>query len=186
MDDSMIVDLYLQRDEAAITQTSDKYGSRLRSLAYHIVADHPAAEECENDTYLQAWNSIPPHEPKGYLYAFLARITRHLSLNICRHRSQLKRSASIAELSAEMEACIPAPSDMECCVDDIVIKDTINAFLSHLSPEKRNIFIRRYWYLDSIDEICERFAISDSKAKAILFRCRNKLRQQLIKEGLTL
>ena len=186
MDDSLIVDLYLQRDEAAITHTSEKFGSRLRALAYHIVTDHPTAEECENDTYLQAWNSIPPNQPKSYLYAFLARITRHLSLNCCRHRNQLKRSAYIAELSAEMEQCIPAPNDSECQVDDIVLKDAINAFLAQLNEEKRNIFIRRYWYLDSIEDICQRFALSESKVKTTLHRCRIKLRALLINEGFTL
>ena len=186
MDDSRIVDLYLQRDESALNHTADKFGSRLRTLSYRIVADYPTAEECENDTYIQAWNSIPPHEPKSYLYAFLARITRNISLNCCRDRSRLKRSAHIAQLSAEMEACIPAPSDNECRVDDIVLKDTLNAFLGSLDDEKRNIFLRRYWYLDSIDEICRRFSISESKVKTTLHRCRNKLRQQLIKEGFTL
>lgn len=186
MDDSLIVDLYLQRDEVAIKHTADKFGSRLRTLSYGIVEDYPTAEECENDTYIQAWNSIPPHEPKSYLYAFLARITRHISLNCCRHRNQLKRSAYIAELSSEMEQCIPAPNDTECAVDDIVLKDAINAFLGALDVEKRNIFIRRYWYMDSIADISRRFALSSSKVKAILFRCRNKLRQQLIKEGFTL
>ncbi|MBQ8768611.1 MAG: RNA polymerase sigma factor [Oscillospiraceae bacterium] len=186
MDDSRIVDLYLQRDESALSHTADKYGSRLRTLSYRIVADYPTAEECENDTYIQAWNSIPPHEPRNYLYAFLARIIRHISLNFCRHRDRLKRSAHIVELSAEMEACIPAPNDYECSVDDIVLKDAINSFLSRLDAEKRNIFIRRYWYLDSIEEICKRFALSESKVKVLLFRCRNKLRQQLIKEGYTL
>ena len=111
MDDERIVELYLSRDESAIKETSEKYGPRLRSLAYGIVNDAQTAEECENDTYLEAWNSIPPHDPKSYLYAFLARITRHISLNRCRDGSRLKRSAVICELSAEMEECLPAPDD---------------------------------------------------------------------------
>ncbi len=186
MDDSLIVDLYLQRDESAVAHTANKYGSRLRALSYGIVEDYPTAEECENDTYIQAWNSIPPHEPKSYLYAFLARITRHVSLNCCRHRNRLKRSAYVAELSAELEACIPAPNDSECQVDDMVLKETMNAFLAQLNEEKRNIFIRRYWYLDSIEDICQRFALSESKVKTTLHRCRIKLRDLLIKEGFTL
>ena len=83
MDDSRIVDLYLSRDESAISQTSEKYGSRLRNVAYGIVEDLHTAEECENDTYMEAWNSIPPHEPRSYLFAFLARITRHIALDFC-------------------------------------------------------------------------------------------------------
>ena len=143
MDDNRIVELYLLRDETAIKQTTEKYGSRLRSLACGIVTDQQTAEECENDTYMEAWNTIPPHEPRSYLYAFLARITRHISLNWCRDRNRLKRSAFICELSAELEQCIPAPDDVECRIDDIALSDVINRFLSKLDKEKRNIFIRQ-------------------------------------------
>ena len=186
MDDSRIVDLYFLRDEAAIGQTCEKYGHRLRALAYGIVADAQTAEECENDTYMEAWNTIPPHEPESYLYAFLARITRHISLNCCRDRSRLKRSAFICELSAEMEQCIPAPDDVECRIDDMALSDAINGFLSKLDEEKRNIFVRRYWYLDSVAAISKRFALSESNVKTTLFRCRNGLREHLEKEGYTL
>ena len=185
MDDNRIVELYLLRDETAIRQTSEKYGNRLRSLAYGIVNDRQTAEECENDTYMEAWNTIPPHEPGGYLYAFLARITRHISLNRCRDRSRLKRSALICELSAELEQCIPAPDDTECRINDMAMSEAINGFLGALSEEKRNIFVRRYWYLDSIADISKRFALSESKVKTTLFRCRNRLREHLIKEGYT-
>lgn len=97
MEDETIVEMYVHKDESAIRRTSEKYGRRLRALSLNIVGDWQTAEECENDTYMAAWNSIPPHEPKSYLYAFLARITRHLSLNCCRERSRLKRSALISE-----------------------------------------------------------------------------------------
>ena len=183
LDDAGIVELYLLRDEEAIGQTSAKYGSRLRALSHGIVLDRETAEECESDTYLEAWNSIPPHEPRSYLYAFLARITRHISLNCCRDRSRLKRSAYIVELSREMEECIPAPDDLDCRVDDLVLGEVINGFLRSLDQEKRNIFIRRYWYLDTIADISKRFAVSESKAKATLFRCRRELRLRLEKEG---
>ena len=186
MDDGKIVDLYLNRDEDAIRQTAKKYGARLRSLSHDIVEDPLTAEECENDTYLDAWNSIPPHEPRTYLYAFLARIIRHISLNRCRDRDRLKRSAFICELSAEMEACIPSPDDGTCRIDDIALADAINKFLSSLDSRTRIIFVRRYWYLDSVSEIARRFAISQSNVKVTLFRCRNKLREHLKKEGYTL
>ena len=186
MDDNRIVELYFLRDETAIKQTSKKYGNRLRSLAYGIVNDRETAEECENDTYMEAWNAIPPHEPRSYLYAFLARITRHISLNICRDRSRLKRSVFICELSAEMEQCIPAPDDTQCRIDDMAISEAINGFLGALDEDKRNIFIRRYWYLDSIADISKRFALSESKVKTTLFRCRNRLREHLEKEGYTI
>lgn len=186
MDDDKIVELYLLRDEAAIRHTAEKYGTRLRSLAYGIVGDLQTAEECENDTYMEAWNRIPPHEPRSYLYAFLARITRHISLNCCRDRSRLKRSAFINELSAEMEQCIPASDDIECRIDDIALSSAINGFLSKLDEEKRNIFLRRYWYLDSVADISKRFSLSESKVKTTLFRCRAGLRKHLEKEGYTL
>ena len=185
MDDDKIIALYLLRSEAAIRQTAEKYGCRLRALSYRIVSDGQTAEECENDTYLQAWSAIPPHEPRGYLFAFLARITRHLSLNRCRDRGRQRRSACICELSAELEQCIPAPDDARCRVEDIVLRDTLNAFLRGLDEEKRNIFVRRYWYCDSVAEISKRFAISESKVKTTLFRCRNRLREYLNKEGYT-
>ena len=183
MDDDKIIDLYLRRDEAAVKHTSRKYGDRLRALAYGIVKDHQAAEECENDTYLKAWNSIPPHEPRNYLYAYLARITRHISLDFCRKRSRLKRRAFISELSVEMEQCIPAPDDMECRIDDIAFSQAVNGFLGTLSEEKRNVFIRRYWYLDSISDIARRFSLSESKVKTMLYRSRSRLRDYLEKEG---
>lgn len=186
LDDNRIVELYLQRDETAIKQTTEKYGKRLRSLAYGIVNDQQTAEECENDTYMEAWNTIPPHEPRSYLYAFLARITRHISLNCCRARNRLKRSAFICVLSIEMEQCIPSPNDVECRIDDIALSETLNKFLSTLDKEKRNIFVRRYWYLDSIAAISERFDLSQSKIKTTLFRCRNQLREYLEKEGYTI
>ena len=185
LDDQKIVMLYLLRDETAIRQTAEKFGSRLRSLAYQIVDDQRTAEECENDTYLQAWNTIPPHEPKSYLYAFLARITRHIALNCCRNRRRLKRNAFICELSAEMEQCIPAPDDAACRIDDMALSRAINSFLRTLSEEKRNIFIRRYWYLDSIAAISQRFVLSQGKVKTTLCRCRNQLRVYLAKEGYT-
>ena len=186
MDDSGIVGLYLLRDEAAVTQTAEKYGSRLRALAYGIVGDRQTAEECENDTYLEAWSSIPPHEPRDYLYAFLARITRHLALNCCRERSRLKRSAYLCELGEELEQCIPSPGDEQCRVEDMTLRDALNAFLGKLEPEKRCVFLRRYWYLDSVADISKRFAISESKVKTMLFRCRNQLREYLEKEGCAL
>lgn len=186
MDDNQIVELYLQRDETAIKHSAIKYGIRLRTIANRIVKDQQTAEECENDTYWEAWNTIPPHEPRNYLFAFLARITRHLSLNCCRDRSRLKRSAFICELSEEMEQCIPAPDDTECRIDEIVLNEAINDFLGNLSEEKRNVFLRRYWYLDSIADISKRFALSESKVTSMLFRCRKQLREHLIKEGYTL
>lgn len=186
MDDNRIVDLYLLRNEAAIKETSDKYGNRLRSLSYEIVDDLQTAEECENDTYMEAWDSIPPHEPRSYFYSFLARITRHISLNRCRDRSRLKRSAYICELSSEMEQCIPAPNDATCRIERAELARAINGFLARLDADKRNVFLRRYWFLDPIPAISKRYGYSESKIKSMLFRSRNQLREYLLKEGFDL
>ncbi len=186
MDDSKIVDLYLQRNENAIKISAEKYGNRLRSLAYGILKDLQGAEECESDAYMKAWNAIPPHEPKEYLYAFLARIVRRIALNRCRDGGRLKRSAHITALTAEMEQCIPSQSNIESHIDDIALADAINSFLGKLDKEKRIIFVRRYWYLDSVADISNRFAISESKVKTTLLRLRNKLKEHLEKEDYAL
>ena len=185
MEDRAIVALYWQRDEDALQITAEKHGARLRALAYGIVGDRQTAEECENDTYLEAWQAIPPHRPEDYFYAFLACITRRNALNRCRERRARKRSGHILELSAELEQCIPAPDDTERCVDELALRQVLNGFLATLSREKRNIFLRRYWYMDSVAEISQRFAISESKVKTTLLRCRRQLRSYLEKEGFT-
>lgn len=183
MEDSEIIALYLSRKEAAIERTAEKYGQRLYGLAFHIVADRQCAEECENDTYLQAWDYIPPQEPRDYFYAFLARITRHIALNCCRDRKALKRDACLLEFSREMEQCIPSPDDAACRLDELLLKQVINGFLGTLNVHKRNVFLRRYWYLDSVEEISKRFSYSESKVKTMLFRMRNQLRDYLEREG---
>lgn len=183
MEDQRIVDLYLQRDEAAIRETSEKYGSRLLCLAYSIVEDAQTAEECENDTYLEAWQSIPPHTPRSYLYAFLARITRHISLNCCRDRSRLKRGVHICSLDNEMEQCIPSPDDVACRLERDELARAINGFLDTQRTDARNVFLRRYWFLDTIPAIARRYGFSESKVKSMLFRSRNQLRAYLRKEG---
>ena len=186
MDDRAIVALYWQRDEAALQITAEKYGARLQALAYGIAGDRQTAEECENDTYLEAWQAIPPHRPEDYLYAFLACMTRRNALNCCRQREALKRSGHIVELSAELEQCIPGSDDTARCVDEMALRQALNGFLATLSREKRNIFLRRYWYMDSVAEISRRFALSQSKVKTTLLRCRRQLRAYLEKEGFNL
>lgn len=186
MDDSEIVYLFEERDETAILYTSQKYGSKIRNLAYRIVNDYEIACECENDTYLEAWNRIPPHNPSEYLYAFLSRITRNIAIDRCRMGNRKKRKAHIVELSSELESCIPASDDTESRIDGVILGEVISSYLHTLPEIQRNIFIRRYWHCDSILEISMRFAISQNKAKSILFRCRNGLREYLMEEGYTL
>ncbi len=186
MTDHEIVTLYLARDENAIEESAAAYGARLRALALGILGDVQTAEECENDTYFRAWNAIPPHEPYTYLYAFLARITRRLSLNCCRERHRLKRDAYVCELSREMEACLPAVDDTAGQFEAAELTHLLNAFLATVNTEKRRLFVRRYWYLDSIDAIAARYGLSQSKVKTTLHRVREQLRAYLQKEGYAL
>lgn len=186
MEDFQIVELFLQREEEALSQTKTKYGKRLRSLAFGMVQDLQTAEECENDTYLQAWNAIPPHEPKTYLYPFLARITRHIALDHCRRNNTQKRSAQIIQLSTELEQCIPASGNTEFQMEQERVQAVLNDFLRGLKSIQRKVFLRRYWYLESIEEIAQYFGFTQSKVKSMLYRIRNKLRNNLEKEGLSI
>lgn len=186
MDDEEIVKLFLRRDENSIRRSKEKYGKRLNTISKNITLDSFTADEVENDTYFRAWESIPPKEPYSYLFAFLARIARNLSLTICRDRSRLKRSAFIVELSEEMEQCIPDKCDIEAELEGDMLMNSVSDFLKSVTEEKRNIFMRRYWYMDSVESISKRFGISESKVKTTLFRLRNELKAYLESEGYTL
>ncbi len=183
MDDAKIVELFLCRDESAIKMTAEKYGVRLRRLANNLLDDPYIAEECENDTYLAAWNSIPPHVPSTYLFPFLARITRHIAIDRCRERSRAGQNMHLVELTQEMEQCIPTQIDVNDQMHAKLLGDAISVFLRGVSEEQRNIFLRRYWFLDSVSAIAERFSIRESKVKTTLFRTRNNLRIYLKREG---
>lgn len=183
MEDSRIVELYFLRDESAITHTSEKYGSRLRALADRILNDSHESEECENDTYLETWNTVPPKDPREYFFAFLGKITRHLAIDRLRRKTAQKRSASITELTREMEECIPGQGRVEEEIELEALTEAINGFLGEQPAERRNIFIRRYWFFDSVSEISERYGIGESKVKVTLHRMREGLREHLTKEG---
>ena len=181
MEDREIVALYFARSEDAIELTAEKYGARLRLLADRILEDEKDAEECVSETYLAAWNSIPPHEPASYLYPYLARITRHLAIDRCRSRARAKQS--LTELTDEMAECIPASGGPEEAADARLLGETIGRWLRTLTAEKRIIFLRRYWYMDTIGDIAQRLGIGQSKVKTTLHRCRKELRAFLEKEG---
>lgn len=184
IEDEIIIDRYIVRDESAISYTADKYGKQLVAIANRICDDLDVAEECENDTYLRAWNSIPPHEPRGYFFTFLAKITRNLALDRYRESNRLKRSATIVELTGELSEIIAGNDDATANAESEELKNYINSFLRTLHKEKRNVFIRRYWYMDSVAEIADRYGISEGKIKTILFRVRNGLRQYLKKRAI--
>ncbi len=183
MNDGEIVELYLARDEEALRETSLRYGVRLRALALGILGDASEAEECENDTYLAAWNSIPPHEPRDYLFAYLARIARHLSLDRCRARSRAKRSAHAEELTAELTDCLPAPDRTEARLDAKELAEAVSAWLRTLPQEKRRLFLRRYWYCDGVSALARDMGWGESRVKTALHRLRKELRAHLKKEG---
>lgn len=183
MEDNQIIDLYWARSENAITETANKYGSYCHTVAYNILKNNEDSEECVNDTYRKAWDAIPPQRPQ-ILRAFLGKITRNLSLNCYDKRLAEKRGAGqLPAALEELEWCIPARNDVEQIIDDLALTQLLNDFLANLPTETRKIFLRRYWYLDSITEIAEAFSISESKVKTTLFRARNKLKLRLEKEG---
>ncbi len=183
MEDSAIVDLYLRRDEDAVGQTAKKYGARLRHLAAGILGDPAAAEECENDTYLRAWERIPPQEPRDCLFPFLGRITRHLAIDELRRSQSRKRSGNCLALTKELAECLPGGDRPEERLEAEALRQSINAFLAGCSREQRELFVRRYWFFDSIQEISRRCGLSQSKVKTTLFRLREKLRERLETEG---
>ena len=183
MDDGKIVELYLSRDEAAIAESYAKYGRGLKSIALSVLRDNAAAEECVNDALFEAWRLIPPHEPKEYLFAFLGRITRHIAIDRCRKNETLRRSAVFCELTREMAECIPGGKSTESGVEEGELVRIINAFLKGCSREKRMVFVRRYWYLDSVEDIAKALGFTRGKVKTMLFRMRNELKEYLQKEG---
>ena len=183
MDDNEIVELYLSRDEDAIAQTAKKYGFRLRNIANNILNDMETSKECENDAYLEAWELIPPHEPRNYLFAFVGRIVRHIALNVCKKNSRQKRYAMYCELTQEMHECIPADNDIEAEIEANLLSSAIDDFLEACTKEQQNVFVRRYWYFDSISQIAKAYGFSQSKVKTMLFRMRSGLKKHLEKGG---
>jgi len=184
MEDEAIVNLYFDRDENAITETKTRYGKLLRSIAYKILKNREDAEECEDDTYVKAWNAMPPERPK-ILSAFLSKITRNLSLDRYRKNAAVKRGAGeMTVLLGELTECLPDHQDADL-TNEIVVRDTLNAFLDHLPKEARMIFMRRYWFCDSVRDIAKTYGCSESKVKSSLMRSRQKLRTTLEREGIS-
>lgn len=186
MDDEKIIDLFFQRSEQAISETSEKYGRYCHYIAFGILHSDEDAEECVNDAYIRAWNSIPPEKPEK-LKIYLGRITRNLSLNRLEKLSADKRGAGQTDLILdELSDCLSSGDGTERVIDSIVIKDALDGFLSGLPVETRKIFVRRYWYMSPIKEIAEEYGISESKVTVTLFRTREKLKKALEKEGIIL
>lgn len=191
MEDNQIVDLYWERDERAISESDAKYGAFCARIAMNILDNAQDAEECVNDTYLRAWNAIPPNRPTK-LGAFLGKITRNLSLDRYKAKKTAKRGNSLFLVSLdELSECVPDGSTgfgsgFDDETEARLIGECINRFLRKLSGEARDVFICRYFYSDSIGEIARRFGLSESKVKSMLHRARGKLKKSLESEGIRL
>ncbi len=183
MEDRKIIDLYLQRDEQAISATSEKYGIYCKSIAMNILGNNQDAEECVNDTYLHAWNSIPPHNP-NVLSTFLGKITRNLSFNRYKHNKAEKRGGGeISLVLDELAECLTDGDSVEKAYESEGLTQAIDTFLDSLTAEKRNIFVCRYWYTESIAEIAKQFGMKQTAVSMTLSRIRGKLLDYLTERG---
>lgn len=182
MEDAKILELFFQRNEQAVRETDTAYGRRLWVLSNNILNNREDAEESVSDTYMEAWNSIPPIRPK-YFYAFLASVCRNISFNRLDWRLAAKRNAEVVVMTQEMETCIP-DSRRETEVDRWEFRRVLENFLENLSKESRLIFLRRYLCGDTVAQIAARYGISESKVKTQLHRARGRLHAHLEKEGI--
>lgn len=185
MEDRAIIELFFQRSEEAISATDKKYGPYCLSIARNILPDREDAREAVNDTYLGAWNAIPPHVPNS-LAAFLGKITRRISINRYQANHAAKRGGGEVTLALEeLSGCIPSPVDVETALEEKELAKLLNAFVRALPETEQKVFVCRYWYLEPVKITAKRFGFSESKVKSMLFRIRNKLREELEKEGIT-
>ena len=184
MEDDQIIALYWDRNEDAIAQTHQKYGSWCRGIALRILEIREEAEECVDDTYLHVWNNIPPQRP-GVFRAWLGRITRNLALDRYRRAHTEKRGGGQTALALEeLRECVSGGETIERDEDRKAITAVINRFLASLPEEQRNIFLRRYWHLSSIADIARVYGMSQSQVTSMLYRNRKKLRDMLEQEGI--
>ncbi len=184
MDDSMIVNLYWQRNESAIAETAKKYGKYCFAIAYGVLGNENDAEESVNDTYLDAWNAMPPHRP-SVLSTFLGKIARRISIDRWRKRTAEKRgSGQMESVLDELSDCVAAVDNVVQTVEQQLVAERINAFVQSLPDAEQRVFLCRYFYMDSVEDIAKRFGFSQSKIKSMMQRTRKKLRAFLEKEGL--
>lgn len=182
MDDSKIIELYWARIDEAISQTQLKYGRLCMKIANNILASYEDSEECVNDTYLVLWNEIPPRRPDRFS-AFIGKITRNLALKKYEYISAGKRNPEALCSLDELGECVSGKESVEAEIENKRIEETISRFLWRQDREKRSVFILRYWYFESIEDICQRTGYSQSKVKSMLYNMRHKLRTYLESEG---
>lgn len=183
MDDERILELYGRRSERAISETDARYGRMLRSLAQNILRDPADAEECVSDAYLRAWTTIPPQRPRS-LAAYLARITRNLSIDRLRRDGAAKRGGGAVD--AALDELGDVVSDRDNGGDGEAIRRCIQRFLARQNPRKRWLFVRRYWFLDEIAELARQTGRSEGAIRTELARMRRKLKDEMQKEGIAL
>ena len=176
MTDNEIVELFLARREIAIKETDNKYGSRLQHFGERITADSHTAEECVDDTYLKAWQTIPPKEPRTYLFAFLSKILRNVCLDRLRCDGRIKRGSSVTVLSDELTEATPSGENADSEVMRAELAMLITRFLTGVKDEQRQIFVMRYFYMESVEEISKKLRITEGKVKTVLKRTRDKLK----------
>ncbi len=186
MNDEKTINLYLQRNPDAISQTATLYGERIFRIALSITSDEEDSKEAENDTYLAAWDSIPPNRPYSYLFSFLSKIVRNLSIDILRRKNATKRAANIISITFELEQSIPSSDSTERASEEGEVVYAINSFLERLLERDRVLFIRRYFFAEKINEIATRFSLSESLIKSSLARSRKKLLKHFESEGITI
>lgn len=185
MEEKQIIDLFFQRSESAITYIRETYGALCRSVARRILPDERDVEECLNDACLKLWNAIPPERPDS-LTAYLSRIIRNLALDRYSYNHAEKRSTALTEAFEELEVCLPSSFNVEQQTQSREFQWFLNQFLENQSASNRIYFVRRYWYGDSVAEISRTFRVSEEKVKSSLFRTRNRLREALEKEGVSI
>ena len=186
MDDNEIIELFLTRDEGAIQAAAQRYGAYCASIAKGILGDQGAAEECVNDTWLKCWQSIPPQRPRS-LKGFAGRIARNLALSAQRADTAQKRGGGQVRLALdELGDVVSGGETPEGALDRAAFREALDGFLASLPGRHRNLFLRRYWYLDSVSAIAARFGCSQGRVKTTLCRVRARLRDYLEQEGYTL
>ena len=182
MDDQKIINLFYERSEQAIKELSKKYGGLCHTIAKNILNNEADAEECVNDAYLGAWNTIPPQSPSPLL-SYIIKIVRNLAIKKYHSNCALKRNSHYDIALSELEECIPSSYSVEDEIDAKILTQHLNEFLGSLDKTNRIIFVRRYWYADSISKIANAFQMSDHTITMRLSRTREKLRNFLLKEG---
>ncbi len=184
MEDGKIIELYWRRSQEAIVESQKKYENYCMKIAMNVLSNREDARECVNDVWLAAWDKIPPNRPE-ILSAFLGKIARRISIDCYRRQTAAKRGGNEMTLALEeLEECLVARDTVEELIEKKELERSLNEFIHELDEEKQDMFVRRYWYLDSMKQIARRHKCSESKVRTTLFRCRKQLQEKMQEEGM--